>query len=63
MANYSFRCKKCGFYVSDDDKGEVIKIKKKHKKYWCPVALTAHNTIARPEVAKQINDEEGAIIL
>ena len=69
MANYGYCCKRCGFYTSSDDKEEVKKNKKAHKRHPCPLSETYTVdkdgrrvlTRARPDLAKQINDKAGAI--
>lgn len=61
MSDYSYHCKKCGFYASDNDKEKIKKISKKHRQHPCPLKSTFSGSRARPEAAKHINDEAGAI--
>lgn len=71
MSDYGWCCKRCGFYISSDDKEEIKKAKKDHKQHSCSLSHTYTVnkkgqriiTRARPDLAKQINDEAGAIEL
>ena len=62
--SYSTFCSNCGDYFSSKDKKEVKKHKDNHKivdrnlRKYCPLQMTQRGTLARPELAIQIDREE-----
>jgi hypothetical protein len=67
MSKYSFYCKHCGDAFFSDDKGEVEKYKKRHRRLVaihtginskvCNYNITDRDTFARPKLAEIINEE------